>query len=280
MISIIICSRHSDIPQNLKENIQNTIAVEYELIVIDNSSNKHSIFSAYNEGVRRSKYPYLCFAHEDILFRTENWGCNIIKHFEDSTIGLIGMAGANFLPNVPVYWSPSPFISEYNLHNDNRKIIECYHTAFFKDDSIVDAVACDGFCLFIRKELFKIIAFDDKTYEGFHFYDMDICMQVISNNYRVCICRDVLIEHFWSESASRTKVGIELFNVNRNLFFDKWETYFPISRGVDLIPPLVLERVNRLYVAAYDAEKVRNSQAYKLGKFLLLPVKRLVKIFK
>jgi hypothetical protein len=51
MISIVICARANDINEALKENIQNTIGVPYELIVIDNGKNEYSIFSAYNKGV-------------------------------------------------------------------------------------------------------------------------------------------------------------------------------------------------------------------------------------
>ena len=74
LISLIICSRKADISEELKQNIAETIGCEYELCVIDNSRNEYSIFSAYNEGVRRAKGDILCFMHEDVLFRTNKWG--------------------------------------------------------------------------------------------------------------------------------------------------------------------------------------------------------------
>ena len=264
-----MCSRLPDIPQSLKDNIAETINVKYELIVIDNSTNKHSIFSAYNEGVHLAKYPFICFAHEDILFRTQNWGQNVIKHFDDKTIGLIGMAGTHFLPKVPTYWTTSPFISEYNLTNDKGKLIECFHIDLFQGKKLVDVVACDGFCLFIRKELFKFISYDEKTYTGFHYYDMDICMQVLETKHRVCICKDVLIEHSWSDNYS--KAGLNFFYYNQKLFFEKWKDHFPISRGIDNIPTYVLNRLNGLYGDVYDAKMARASKAYMIGKFILSP---------
>ena len=66
MISLIICSRTADISDELKQNIATTIGCEYELCVIDNSRNEYSIFTAYNEGVRRAKGDILCFMHDDI----------------------------------------------------------------------------------------------------------------------------------------------------------------------------------------------------------------------
>ena len=83
MISIIICSRFQSISKELKDNIENTVGVVHEIICIDNSKSQYDIFSAYNEGVKRSQYPLLCFMHEDILHYTNDWGKLLINHFRD-----------------------------------------------------------------------------------------------------------------------------------------------------------------------------------------------------
>jgi len=268
MISLIICSRNSDISQNLKQNIQNTIGLEYELIVIDNSANKYSIFSAYNEGVRNSKGDILCFMHEDILFRTQDWGRKITDYFDDDSIGLIGFAGTHFMPSVPVYWVSTPFVTECSLRTEK---IDFVHTGFPNSKSIVDAVAVDGFCFFVRKSLFPEISFDENTFKGFHLYDMDICMQVLNIGCRVCICKDIFIQHSWVDNPN--KKGMELFEKNLQLFFNKWEKSFPVSRGMSDIPPYMLERINWLFYQAWDSKQVRKSIPYKLGSALLFPLK-------
>jgi len=107
MISIIICSRKSIIDVRLSENLNDTIGCEYELIIIDNSENKYSIFEAYNLGIQRSTGNYLCFIHDDILFHTLVWG-NVIKSIfqSDLNIGLIGVAGAKLKTKMPSgYWN-------------------------------------------------------------------------------------------------------------------------------------------------------------------------------
>ena len=201
MISIVICTRNRDIKETLKQNIAETVGCDYELVVIDNRDNRYSIFEAYNEGIRRAKGEILCFMHDDVLFQSIGWGNVIINHFnEDERIGLIGFAGTHFLPNTPMYWYSSPFVSQRNLNNDHGAVAEHYHEEWFGSEDIIEAVAVDGFCMFARKDMFERIAFDDKTYKGFHLYDMDICMQAIAAGYKVCICRDVLAEHSWSEA--------------------------------------------------------------------------------
>lgn len=271
MLSIVICSRKADIPEELKQYIAETIGLEYELVVIDNSSNIYSIFQAYNEGVRRAQGDILCFMHEDVLFRTQDWGRIIESHFaSDDRIGLIGFAGTHFLPDTPMYWYSSPFISQRNLNNDQGEVEEHFHEEWFGENNLIEVVAVDGFCFFVKNSLFDRIGFDEKTYKGFHLYDMDICMQVIKADGKVCVCRDVLAEHCWSESKQFSKQGAELFTENLGRFTEKWHKYLPIHRGLTL-PQEVFERVNALYGQLYEAKQVRKSKAYLLGKTLLYP---------
>lgn len=233
MISLIICSRYHDIAQTLKDNISETIGVDYELIVIDNSENKYSIFSAYNEGIRRAKGDLLCFMHEDILYHTNKWGEKLINHFNsDSTIGLIGVVGTHFLPKTPSYWCDTEYasgtlIQGYN-EEDIYKTINVKHDNFLKDSNIIDAVAVDGFWFSIKRNLFDKIKFDEKLFKGFHFYEMDICMQVLTAGFSVKIIMDIEIEHFSYGN------GDKIFDKARTVFFRKWKKKLPIVRGIIL----------------------------------------------
>ena len=274
MLSLIICSRTANISDELKQNIATTIGCEYELCVIDNSRNENSIFTAYNEGVRRAKGDILCFMHDDILFHTEGWGQQITTQFEEQSIGVIGFGGAHFLPTVPMYWSELPFISEFCLHNENGICIECKCEDYF-NGNLADVVAVDGFCMFIRQSLFEQVQFDSMSYTGFHAYDMDICMQVLHAGYRVCVSRSILIEHAWFETEARLRVGyVQALEDNMRLFYQKWQTQLPIWRGIDL-SPTIAERLNNLCVQAYDARKARQSKSYRLGRFFISPYRKL-----
>ena len=255
MLSFIICSRKEDIPSELRRNIDDTIGCEYELVIIDNSTNKYSIFQAYNEGVRRAKGEILCFMHEDVLFRSSRWGLSVLSVFaSDEQIGLLGFAGAHFLPETPLYWYGSPFVSQRNLNNDHGVIEEHFHEDWFDGRNLIEVVAVDGFCFFMRKDLFEQVSFDEKTFKGFHLYDMDVCMQVIDAGFKVCVFRDVLAEHCWSEREQFSKKGSDLLAHNLKLFAEKWQEKLPIWKGLDL-PQEMFLRVNRVYKQAYQAEQ-------------------------
>lgn len=59
MVSIIICSVSPLLLEDLKQNIAQTIGVEYEIIAIDNREKRWPIAKAYNYGAQQAKYPYL-----------------------------------------------------------------------------------------------------------------------------------------------------------------------------------------------------------------------------
>ena len=101
MISLIVCSRSKDISRKLRENVEKTIGVEFEWVVIDNSTGAHSIFKAYNLGSKRAKGDILCFMHDDILFLSNNWGKVVIDAFQMETLGLLGVIGNHVVPACP-----------------------------------------------------------------------------------------------------------------------------------------------------------------------------------
>ena len=223
MISIIICSRKNYISSKLLQNINDTIGTLYELITIDNSSNKYSIFSAYNLGVKQAKYPFLCFMHDDILFNTESWGRKVINHFNNSKIGIIGVAGSFYLSEMPGAWWSSIFSSMNVKQTINGEIV-CNKWKYIDDgESSHSAVMLDGLWLCIPQKVMNLISFDEKTYSGFHCYDSDICLQIKRLNYEVRIVDDIEIEHF--SVGKRNKLWlIDIF-----IFYNKWKEELPKS---------------------------------------------------
>ncbi len=279
MLSLIICSRHTDISIELKENIQSTIGIEYELVIVDNSRNEHSIFSAYNEGVRRSRYPYLCFMHEDILYHTKNWGKLVIEHFQNPKAGIIGVAGGHFLPNVPASWSSTKCVS-LNLIQSSSSSANTSGSHFSKfpytNGKTAEVVAIDGFWFCCRKNLFDTITFDEKTLGNFHYYDADICLQTIKAGYKINVVPNILIEHFsWGKLD-------ETFFENANLFYKKWQKALPQIAGITLSKyeiQLRSEFANETFSISRELCNVqtqllsiKGSKAYRLGKFILKPL--------
>jgi hypothetical protein len=234
MLSIIICSRNQTITQALYNNIEETVGIPYELIIIDNSINQYSsLASAYNEGVKKSQNAILCFMHDDILYHSKNWGGNVVQHFKDPTVGMIGVGGSRYLSSIPsVWWAcGQSMINESNgtiCHNsiDTNPYVqtETRHNVINPAMSLsTDVVLLDGLWFCIKKELFHTISFDSLTYNGFHFYDLDISLQVHQQNKRIQAVYDITLEHI-SQSIHNMNWIESCFK-----FYRKWSKILPLS---------------------------------------------------
>ena len=222
MLSLIICARANDIPLSLKENIAATIGADYEIVVIDNSDNNHSIFSAYNQGAQKSKYPYLCFMHDDIAFHTQNWGTKVVNYFADEATGAIGIAGTPYFPMMPGAWWSGKARNQITV-DDQDGVITPTVLYYPHEADKNECVVLDGIWLCIRKSLFEKIKFDDVHFSGFHFYDIDISLQIHKLGFKLYCVFDVWIQHFSGGNMDETWLK------NALLIQKKWQRQLPAS---------------------------------------------------
>lgn len=197
MISIIICSRTSELSNELYQNIDETIGCEYELIIIDNSQNLYSIFEAYNLGIKRSSGAYLYFIHDDILFNTKNWGVVLTSIFEANVnIGLIGVAGGKVKTRMPSAWwdnyEGQNVINIVQHHKGKEKEV---HNYGFDKQQNVEVAVIDGVFMALRKD--TRIAFETRL-QGFHAYDLNLSFEVIKLGYSIVVTNEISIEHYSS----------------------------------------------------------------------------------
>lgn len=197
MISIIICSRGPEFRKAVTENIAATIGVPYEIVAVDNSEDKYGICAAYNVGAARSVYDILCFAHEDIAFRTEGWGRIVEQVLLDNSIGAIGATGGKWLADAPGTWHScgNKYLSSNILDESPKGEYRLYTYSNPENKSVVDVAAVDGLWICARKNVWKKYPFDEKTFPGFHFYDVDFCANMF-HEYRVCVALEIGVTHF------------------------------------------------------------------------------------
>ncbi len=223
MISIIVCSVNIEYFDRLKENIQSTIGTEYELIRIDNSNNNYSICQAYNIGALKSQYDILCFLHEDITFKTYNWGKILLDHFQDQTMGLIGVAGSQYKTKTISGWWASNTLAKIKLIQGNKNN-PTFSQEINKDASGYEFCVCiDGVFMCTSRKIWQKIQFDDTTLKKFHCYDLDYSLAVFEKGYKVIVCYDIFLEHF--SAGGYDKIWYE----ETLKLHKKWQSKLPLS---------------------------------------------------
>lgn len=227
MISIIICSADKAALDKAIQSIKQTIGVVYETIVIDNKYAKLSLSTAYNKGAAKARFNILCFMHEDISFETNNWGKNVVAHLGDISVGLIGVAGGDTKSLAPSSWSSSVFQSEISIVQhfkfENKPPERIIKTGYPDNQNQLKPVVClDGVWLCTRKDVFELCRFDERSFQGFHGYDIDFSLQVFQH-CKVGVVFDVVLHHYSEGNYDKTWLR------NMMLVSKKWKHRLPMS---------------------------------------------------
>ena len=186
--------------------------------VIKNKSNYGAI-KAINQGLKISKSKYVVVMHNDIVVRQFNWIDKAINFLDqDSTIGMVGLAGWKILHSDGVYDSIITGLDEYNDRKGVRQ---------------GEVAVLDGCCNVIRNIGLQL----DVRYGLFHFYDMDLSMQYREKGYGLYVM-DAQAVHL-AEDRSRSTVknrkytrkikveNSEYWESRQAIFVEKWEDQLP-----------------------------------------------------
>jgi len=247
MLSIIVCSRNSKLNADFINNINDTIGIDYELICINNSQNKHTIFSAYNQGLKLTKYNNFCFLHEDVNFETADWGKKIMMHLSTPNVGLLGLAGGDAAFRVPFDWTG--LNASVNITHADKKGLEPTEKVLSPKNytkTCRSVVMLDGVMLCAKREVFDKIKFDE-TLGNFHGYDFDISIQAAIAGYNNYVMYDISLIHY-----SQGNMDAGYFQTMIKVF-KKWEKHLPIFENSvsaeeqkKYIPQVEKQRLNKL----------------------------------
>jgi len=213
MLSIIVSTYRKKYYADLVRSVEETIGkIPYELIPVENAG-QFSMCKAYNIGARKAQYPLLCFVHEDVTFRTENWGVVVCEYFEkDENLGALGVAGGNKTSLVTGWASGIPDWDNMHIYQDSRLY------SFPDKPAYVNVL--DGVLIFTPKKIWNEIVFDESI-RGFHFYDLDYTYRV-SQKYRVFVTNVLFINHYSKGNFGKDWIdGAIAYHRRKNIFTQK-----------------------------------------------------------
>ncbi|MFW5960183.1 MAG: glycosyltransferase [Chitinivibrionales bacterium] len=211
MISVVVCSRYKQGLGTHQSHVMEASGVECSYIPVDNSENRFSITEAYNIGIEKAQGDIIVFMHEDVYFATPGWGRVLEDKFRNlDNPGIIGVAGSQCLLRDNPFWGACgrPFVKGKVIHQNWEN--DLFLTVFSEESGDFRVAGVDGLFFAVSAPALRGVRFDEENFDRFHFYDLDLCMQV-NFGYSIYVTDDILVKHFskgafddtWREYGAR-----------------------------------------------------------------------------
>lgn len=207
----------------------------YEIIIVDNNStdgtvewlkNQDNLTVIYNDvnvgfpagcnqGIKIANGDNILLLNNDVIV-TPNWLYNLNKALWSSEeIGAVGAVSnsCSYYQSIDVKYNNIDELLDF-ANNYNKYSSEDYWS--YRTKLI-------GFCILIKKEVLNEIGLLDEIFTPGNFEDDDISFRMVSNGYKLLLCKDTFIHHFGSVSfKSYSEEYRELMNRNEKKFQEKW----------------------------------------------------------
>ena len=221
-MSLTVAFSTRKLEESYVEHIRETSGIrDIEILSYENPDGK-SLTKIYNEALKVSKNDIIIFCHDDIIFNTKKWGKRILKHFEDSSYGVLGLAGTRKLPESGSWWEDinQPLSNMVGIvnHSQNGNTWESKYSEPVLTN-VIPVVILDG--LFFAVDRNRIKKQFDEGVNGFHFYDIDFTFSNHLEGVKIGVITNIRITH---KSVGQTN---EQWEENRLDFINRHSDNLP-----------------------------------------------------
>jgi len=222
MLTIAYSTRESK-PEFIEYLKKSSGFKKIEVIEKVNKGDK-SLAQVYNEVLSKATTDIIVFCHDDIYFDTNGWYHKLMKHFEKSEYGIIGMAGTTSMPASGKWWEDrKKMIGIVNHEHEGKKWESKYSESL--NNLIEPTIIVDG--LFIAVDRKKLKKNFNEDFKGFHFYDIPFCFENHLEGVKIGVITNIRLTH---KSIGQTN---EQWEINRQLFEKKYKDNLPVKLPIN-----------------------------------------------
>ena len=187
--SIIVCSHRPERAQAIRTHYAELFSkYRHEFIGILDAK---SLCEGYARGLRESAGRLVIFSH--VEFVTPDAAERLERHL--ATYDVVGIAGTTKL--IDAVWTSAgdPYSFALVIYPEPEDGMFSVRYAGRGPLCVEGIQALDGCFFACRREVAEAVGFDERTFDGFHFYDIDFTYHAYLQGHRLAVCRDLALIH-------------------------------------------------------------------------------------
>lgn len=190
-----------------------------QYIFVENDGSK-SLAEVYNDGLEKSVNDIVVFIHDDLEFETKNLTPKIIKLFDrNPEYGILGLAGTDNLLSGQWWEDKDSMQGQVGHINGDKRYVSKYSKSF--GDTIKEVTVIDGLFMMVHKKRIKKTF--DTQFEGFHFYDLPICLLNHLEGVKIGVTTKIKLYHKSIGEVDKK------WRKNKLFFEALYEKYLPLK---------------------------------------------------
>ena len=188
--------------------------VQIEVIPVHGAK---SMTEAYNQGMKQTDANIKIYMHQDAMLVNPYILYEICSIFEDKQVGMIGVAGAEHIPDNGIWWNAKPEEIHMNLYQDAVLANEYSLKNTFSEE-YKEVEALDGVLLATQYD----IPWRDDLFQNWHFYDLSQCQEFKKNQYKVVVARQ---NYTWCVHTGKYNVSLPAeYEEAKNIFLKEYRS--------------------------------------------------------
>jgi len=218
-VSVVISTRKID-DEYLKHVEKMFSHPKTEILIYENDG-VNSLPEIYNIGLNDSKYDIVVFIHDDLILETKNITPKINRLFDKNPdYGIIGIAGTDNLISGMWWQDRSSMYGIVGHEHEGKRHVNHYSKGDYSEN-LKQVIVVDGLFIMVHKKRIKHTF--NQQFEGFHFYDLPICIENHLDGVKIGVTTKIKVTH--------KSIGMvnKKWEKNKLLFEALYEKNFPVK---------------------------------------------------
>jgi hypothetical protein len=218
-VSVVISTRKID--DNYLKHVEKMFSHPKTQILIYENDGISSLPEIYNEGLNEATNDIIVFMHDDLILETKNITPKVIKLFETNPdYGVIGLAGTDNLLSGMWWQDRTSMYGVVGHEHEGKRHVNHYSKESYSE-KLKEVIVVDGLFMMVHRGRIKH-KFNEQ-FEGFHFYDLPICIENHLDGVKIGVTTKIMVTH--------KSIGMvnKKWEKNKFLFEALYEKNFPLK---------------------------------------------------